>query len=114
MLFVFTYYLTHSRTHNRPDTMMLWSQTSSLTDLAASGRWWADTPEAEWPEGSIDDIKKDIAQNGDTGDRRQELVFMGMNLDAEAIERKLDACLLSDAELAEGPGQWIKLHDPLP
>jgi hypothetical protein len=34
--------------------------------------------------------------------KRQELVFIGMNLSAEGIRRDLDACLLGSAERASG------------
>ena len=45
-------------------------------------------------------ILKDCAEDG-MGDRRQELVFIGVNVDREAITALLDGCLLSDSEMAE-------------
>ena len=39
------------------------------------GRWWADIPKNEWPEGSEGEITVDF--DGKFGDRRQELVFIG-------------------------------------
>ena len=35
-------------------------------------------------------------------------------MDETDIRAKLDACLLTDAELARGRAGWVKLHDPFP
>ena len=34
-----------------------------------------------------------------TGDRRQEVVFIGVDMDQDAIEEVMDRCLLSDKEM---------------
>ena len=34
------------------------------------------------------------------GDRRQEIVFIGVKMDEEEITKELDECLLSDEEMA--------------
>lgn len=48
------------------------------------------------------------------GDRRQELAIIGVDLDADAVRTQLDTCLLSNAELALGPAQWLSLPDLFP
>lgn len=62
------------------------------TDAAAAGRW-----HPQW------------------GDRCQELVWIGINMDEAGIRTMLDSCLLTDAELALGPEAWAEqIEDPLP
>jgi hypothetical protein len=46
------------------------------------------------------------------GDRRQEIVFIGMQMDRAAIEAQLDAALLTEGEMEDGPGTWKQLNDP--
>jgi uncharacterized protein (DUF736 family) len=48
------------------------------------------------------------------GDRRQELVFIGIDMDEPALRARLDACLLDAEEEAAGPAAWSGLPDPFP
>ena len=45
---------------------------------------------------------------------RQELVFIGVDLDVTEPARRLDPALLTDSELAAGPEVWRTFADPLP
>lgn len=61
--------------------------------------WFCTVPEDEWPfehEEAVTEVKKDF--EGPWGDRRQELVFIGERLDAEALTAELDRCLVTDEE----------------
>ncbi|MEL7337573.1 MAG: GTP-binding protein, partial [Planctomycetota bacterium] len=48
------------------------------------------------------------------GDRHQELVFIGHEMDQARITQTLDACLLTDDEFAQGPEAWANFEDPFP
>ena len=79
-----------------------------------AGFWWAAAPEEDWPDD--EELITEIRSNffGDHGDRHQELVFIGQELDQQRIENILDSCLLTDLEFVQGPGAWSDLEDPLP
>lgn len=92
----------------------MWSQAGRVMELSPQGVWWADVPRDRWPDDPAE--RAEILANfeGEFGDRRQELVFIGKKLDELAIRAALDAALLTDAEMAGGPGVWSQIHDPLP
>jgi G3E family GTPase len=79
---------------------------------SAAGNWWAarddQTRELHMPERTSREWKEPY------GDRRQAIAFMGIDLDSGAIKNQLDACLLSDAEMAAGPESWRTFVDPFP
>jgi G3E family GTPase len=48
------------------------------------------------------------------GDRRQELVVIGTDMNEKDLINRLDACLLTDREMARGPQGWLVFQDPFP
>ncbi len=98
----------------RPKWIALWSQAGRVMELSPQGVWWADVPQAEWPS-DLDERAEILATfEGEFGDRRQDLVFIGRNLDESAIRAALDAAQMTNAEMNGGPDVWSKIHDPLP
>jgi G3E family GTPase len=80
----------------------------------AAGFWWAAAPEAERPDPARARELLGIEWDARWGDRRQELVFIGIEMDEATLRRGLDAALLTDAEFASGPEGWATLRDPFP
>lgn len=64
----------------------------ALMSAQLSERWFADIPQDEWPEELKGQILDDFADG--TGDRRQELVFIGQGIrpHEKEITRLLDEC----------------------
>ncbi len=103
----------------RPADVVLWSQAGDVLTLDLAGTWWADTPRDEWPDGTAEDEAEDraaldAAWQEPYGDRRQELVFIGLHMDHGAVRAALEHCLLTDGELAGGPERWQAFDDPFP
>ncbi|MEM1131940.1 MAG: GTP-binding protein [Pseudomonadota bacterium] len=84
----------------------------SQTMTSRLGRWWAAVPRSQWPkDGSFEEH---VADEWDEtwGDRRQSLVFIGINMDEALIRKRLDACLVDQDQYM--PEKWAKLDDPFP
>jgi G3E family GTPase len=89
-----------------------WSQAGGLMRHGFAGRWWRFVPRDHWPQD--DESTQVIMRNwiAETGDCRQELVFIGQGIDFAQLNADLDACLLTDIEMAAGPQAWEQLEDP--
>ena len=80
--------------------------------LSPGPPWWAALPADEWPEGLAEDLKGSTLWDGEHGDRQSELVCIGQQLDHAAAAAALEACLLTDAEMAGGEARWAAMADP--
>jgi G3E family GTPase len=79
---------------------------------ATAGTWWAtrdqSVREAEMPECTRNEWKEPF------GDRRQTFAIMALGVDRDTLRSQLDACLLTDQEMAAGPEGWKNFDDPFP
>ena len=98
----------------RPDWIGLWSQAGQVAEFSPHAVWWDTVPQDEWPDDPESRMGIVCQFEGEYGDRRQELVFIGRKLDEAAIRAALDACLLTDDEMTGGPEAWMTFADPLP
>lgn len=96
-------------------TRMRWvgemSLAGGMLQHQAAGFWWATAPEAERAPVQ--------AQYGDDwhaqyGDRAQQLVIIGIDMDEAALRAQLNACLLTEDEMRLGPRAWADFEDPFP
>ncbi|MHC2066190.1 zinc metallochaperone GTPase ZigA [Bremerella sp. T1] len=98
----------------RHDYAYQWAQAGVSIQLNPAGIWWDAANDEYWPDEAQERTQLLSQFDGKYGDRRQELVFIGIDLDQELIEERLHKCLLTDLEYASGPEVWKDLPDPLP
>ena len=98
----------------RPEFVGQWNQAGGIARYGFAGRFWKSVPKKDWPEDqeSLDIIKKQWVEP--FGDMRQELVFIGQNLDKEGMTEALDDCLLTDEDILKGKAHWATFTDPFP
>lgn len=89
-----------------------WSQAGGLMRHGFAGRWWRFVPKSQWPQDEEGVAAILDHWQPSTGDCRQELVFIGQNIDFAKLTTELDGCLLTDDEMALGVEGWRLLADP--
>jgi len=89
-----------------------WSQAGGLMRYGFAGRWWRSVPKDQWPQDAESTAAILANWTAATGDCRQELVFIGQNIDFEQLSAELDDCLLTDEEMALGAEGWQLWPDP--
>jgi G3E family GTPase len=99
---------------SRPSACGVWSQAGNSLVIEQAGRWFAATPREQWPEDEETRAWIEDRWDEQVGDCRQEIVIIGVNLDRPATEARLDVALLTDEEMAAGPGVWKTYPDLLP
>lgn len=98
----------------RPQYVGQWSQAGGIAHYGLAGMFWKAIPEEHWPDEPA--FRQRILEKWQEpfGDMRQELVFIGQNMDEAGIRRALDDCLLDDEQLQAGLDAWFALPDPFP
>ena len=88
---------------SRPDQAILWSQAGGSLKAEIYGRWWASVPmkQRAMSQAYLEN-QAEIQKKWDKqwGDRMNELVLIGQDMDREKITSDLDKCLLTDLEVA--------------
>lgn len=89
-----------------------WSQAGAVARHGPAGYWWAAVPDERWPDDPEAVAMIRSKWDDRVGDARQEIVLIGMEMDEAALRARFDACLLTDAEMAQGPQAWTAWPSP--
>eukprot|EP00624_Nannochloropsis_granulata_P001322 evm.model.NODE_1642_length_6147_cov_34.217342.1 len=89
--------------------MVFWSLAGAVHSFTTRDydRWLCATDPVEWPE-TLTLTQLQANWTPVWGDRRQEVVLIGVQMDQAAVEKALDACLLTDMELESMPWEWAE------
>ncbi|MDJ0521154.1 MAG: zinc metallochaperone GTPase ZigA [Planctomycetota bacterium] len=91
-----------------------WAQAGGVSEVNPAGVWWAAVPREHWehPEGLAPDAQPDWDPR--YGDRVQQLVFIGQQMDETSMRARLDDCLLDGRVAAADSSTWADFHNPFP
>ncbi len=97
----------------RPEWLIEYSLAGTISSVKPLGLWWSSVPANRWPDDpeTINILKKNWEEP--FGDRRQELVFIGTDLDQQKITEMLDSALVPDNGSNDFE-QWKGMNDPFP
>jgi G3E family GTPase len=89
---------------SRPDQALVWSQAGGSLKADSAGVWWSSMAyeeRSQYPSfiENQQDIESEWHKN--FGDRKNEIVFIGQNMDEAKIISDLEDCLYSDEELKD-------------
>jgi len=88
---------------SRHEQALIWSQAGGSLKAGNGGVWWCTMPfDKRIQYLSFIENQDHIESSWDRifGDRKNELVFIGQNMEETSIKKQLDACLLTDEELS--------------
>ena len=87
---------------SRPDQAMIWGQAGGSLRTDSAGVWWSSMSfEKRSRFLNFVENKKEIEKHWDStfGDRKNEIVFIGQNMNEIEIRNALDACLSTSQEI---------------
>ena len=88
---------------SRPEQALVWGQAGGSLRAESAGVWWCSMPfNQRMQHMSFIENQKQIEAgwNSTFGDRKNEIVFIGQDMDEAMIKAELDACLSTEKELA--------------
>ena len=89
---------------SRPNQALTWGQAGGSLKADSAGVWWASMPLSVRVQfQNFVYAQDEIEENWDTtfGDRKNELVFIGQDLDKNLVTQQLCSCLSTPSELKE-------------
>jgi len=100
---------------SRPGDALNWSQAGGSLRADSAGVWWASMPLGQRIryQAYVENRESIESRWGRFGDRTNELVIIGQDLDKELIIAELESCLCTDQEILHMENQG-KFKDPFP
>lgn len=101
---------------SRPDIAINWSQAGGSVNAEPAGVWWDSLSKLErnqHPSFQANEERIMSRWTRDFGDRINELVFIGQNMDKNELQQELEACLCTDEEIVLYK-QGFAFNDPWP
>lgn len=100
---------------SRQNDALNWSQAGGSVRAESAGVWWASMPLSQRLryQAYLDNRAQIESRWGRFGDRQNELVIIGQDLNRELIVSELQACLCTDAELVQME-KGLAFNDPFP
>jgi G3E family GTPase len=98
----------------KPDIVCIWAHAGGVRNYDFGGLWWAAVDKSMYPTDAASLNEIHTLFDGNYGDRRQELVFIGIKMNEVDFRAELDGCLLTDAEMKLGQDGWFTFTDPFP
>jgi G3E family GTPase len=89
-----------------------WSQAGGTSEMQPAGIWWAAVPRSDWDAASGDLPDDEADWHPRFGDRSQEIVFIGQDLEPDLVRARLEACLLDERLLAQESETWSAMTNP--
>jgi G3E family GTPase len=102
---------------SRADQALVWSSAGGSVKTDPAGVWWDSMPFSERINYANFVNNQQMIESdwcSDFGDRKIELVFIGQQLDVNAITTKLDECLLNEEEIVAWKNEDLHLIDSWP
>ena len=102
---------------SRPDQALIWSSAGGSFKTDPAGVWWASMPFNERIDHPVFLENQDAIElqwDPKLGDRKNELVFIGIDYDKQQLRNQLNACLLNDLELEKWRNGNLTLEDNWP
>lgn len=103
---------------SRPEQALIWGQAGGSLKADSAGVWWSSMPFNQRTQyaGFIENQEEiESGWDGKFGDRKNEIVFIGQDMDEEGIRADLDRCLSTEGELETN--FWVdgyRDHWPVP
>lgn len=88
---------------SRPAQALIWSQAGGSLRADSAGVWWSSMPYQQRIQYAVFVDNQSMIESGwdaDFGDRKNEIVFIGQDMDEPRIRRELEDCLATDEELS--------------